>query len=202
MHKYDLTSLEISNIMEVSRTYAGLPPKTREHSLSLRKVRTMSRLETMAERIQKDLPEFIKLVPPTERSEGLYRRIRHIQKTGECCGFPMSMEQLREIIALAGRESVSDACLYLCRVLDRVHIERTLKTASNRLRIDDKVLYVAGKIKLLEWQMKYLSDLISGKYSMSDIVDAMEIALKKEVPAHYFISIFKKGYKAPKKCYN
>lgn len=162
----------------------------------------MSRLETMTERIQKDLPEFIKLVPPTERSEGLYRRIRHIQKTGECCGHPMTMEQLREIIALAGRESVSDACLYLCRVLDRVHVERTLKTASNRLRIDDRVLYVSGKIKLAVWQMKYLSDLVTGKYSEADIVDAMEIALKKEAPAHYFIGIMKKGYKAPKKCYN
>ena len=159
----------------------------------------MSRLTTMAERIQKDLPEFIKLVPPTERSEGLYRRIRHIQMTGECCGIPISMEQLKEIIALASRESVSDACLYLCRVMDRVHIERTLKTASNRLRIDDRVLYVAGKIKLLEWQIKYLSDLVTGKYSMDDIVCAMEIALEKEVPSHYFMSIMKRGYKPPKR---
>ena len=159
----------------------------------------MSRLETMTERIQKDLPEFIKLVPPTERSEGLYRRIRHIQKTGECCGFPMSMEQLKEIIALAGRESVSDACLYLCRVLDRVHVERTLKTASNRLRMDDRILYVAGKIKLLEWQIKYLSDLVAGKYSMDDIVCAMEIALKKETPARYFIGIMKHGYRPYKR---
>ena len=119
--------------------------------------------------------------------------------TGECCGIPMSMEQLKEIIALASRESVSDACLYLCRVLDRVHIERTLKTASNRLRIDDRILYVAGKIKLLEWQIKYLSDLVTGKYSMDDIVCAMEIALKKEVPSHYFMSIMKRGYKPPKR---
>ena len=159
----------------------------------------MSRLTTMAERIQKDLPEFIKLVPPTERSEGLYRRIRHIQMTGECCGIPISMEQLKEIIALASRESVSDACLYLCRVMDRVHIERTLKTASNRLRIDDRIIYVAGKIKLLEWQIKYLSDLVTGKYSMDDIVCAMEIALEKEVPSHYFMSIMKRGYKPPKR---
>lgn len=156
----------------------------------------------MAERIEKDLPEFIKLVPPTERSEGLYRRIRHIQMTGECCGVAMSMEQLKEIIALASRESVKDACLYLCRVLDRVHIERTLKTASNRLRIDDRILYVSGKIKLAIWQMKYLSDLVAGKYSMDDIVCAMEIALKKKKPSHYFIGIMKKGYKAPKLCYN
>ena len=158
----------------------------------------MSRLETMTERIKVDLPEFVKLVPPTERSEGLYRRIRHIQKTGECCGVPMTMEQLKEIIALAGRESVSDACLYLCRVLDRVHIERTLKTANNRLRIDNRVLYIAGKIKLAEWQMKYLSDLVTGKYSEADMVDAMEIALKKEKPAPYLIAIFKRGYKPAK----
>ena len=178
------------------------PSKRGSFTLLPERCKTMSRLETMTERISKDLPEFIKLVPPTGRSEGLYRRIRHIQKTGECCGFPMSMEQLKEIIALAGRESVSDACLYLCRVLDRLHIERTLKTADNRLKIDDRIRYVAGKIKLAVWQMKYLSDLVAGKYSMDDIVCAMEIALKKDVPAHYFIGIMKKGYKAPKKCYN
>ena len=162
----------------------------------------MSRLETMAERIKTDLPEFIALVPPTERSEGLYRRIRHIQMTGECCGHEMSMEQLKEIIALAGRESVNDKVLYLCRILDRAHIERTLKTASNRLTIDNMVLYVAGKIKLVDWQMKYLSDLITGKYSQADIVEAMEIALKKEVPTNYFIAIFKNGYKKRRWCYN
>lgn len=155
----------------------------------------MTRLETMTERIKEDLPEFVKLVPPTERSEGLYRRIRHIQKTGECCGVPMTMQQLKEIIALAGRESVSDACLYLCRVLDRVHIERTLKTANNRLRIDNRVLYIAGKIKMAEWQLKYLSDLVGGKYSEADMVDAMEIALKKEQPDRYLIAIFKRGFK-------
>lgn len=112
----------------------------------------------------------------------------------------MSMEQLKEIIALAGRESVSDACLYLCRVLDRVHVERTLKTASNRLRIDSRVLYVASKIKMAEWQIKYLSDLVSGKYSEADMVDAMEIALKKKTPSAYLIGIFKRGYK-PRKRY-
>ena len=187
--------------MEVSCELQPLRKK-RGNLLPQKGAKAMSRLETMTERIQKDLPEFIKLVPPTERSEGLYRRIRHIQKTGECCGFPMSMEQLREIIALASRESVSDACLYLCKVLDRVHVERTLKTASNRLRIDNKVLYVATKIKFATWQLKYLSDLVTGKYSMNDMVCAMEIALKKDVPAHYFIGIMKKGYTVPKKCYN
>ena len=158
----------------------------------------MSRLTTMTERIKEDLPEFVKLVPPTERSEGLYRRIRHIQKTGECCGVPMTMQQLKEIIDLAGRESVSDACLYLCRVLDRVHIERTLKTANNRLRIDDRILYVSSKIKLAIWQMKYLSDLVMGKYSEDDIVNAMEIALTKEHPDRYFLAIFKSGFKRKK----
>ena len=158
----------------------------------------MSRLETMAERIKTDLPEFIALVPPTERSEGLYRRIRHIQMTGECCGHEMSIDQLKEIIALAARESVVDKVLYLCRVLDRVHIERTLKTASNRLRIDDRILYVSSKIKLAVWQMKYLSDKVAGKYSEADIVDAMEVALKKEVPATYFMAIFSRGFKRKK----
>lgn len=156
----------------------------------------MSRLTTMAERIGADLPDFIKLVPPTERSEGLYRRIRHIQKTGECCGFKMSMEQLKEIIALAGRESVRDAVLYLCRVLDRLHVERTLKTASKRLCIDKRIASIGHYIKFeAEWQVKYLSDLITGKYSMDDLMCATEIAMKKNHPDRYLLAIFRNGWK-------
>lgn len=156
----------------------------------------MSRLTTMAERIGADLPEFIKLVPPTERSEGLYRRIRHIQKTGECCGFKMSMEQLKEIIALASRESVRDAVLYLCRVLDRLHVERTIKTASKRLCIDKRIKNIVHYVKLeSEWQVKYLSELITGKYSMDDLMVACEIAMKKDHPDRYLIAMFKRGFK-------
>ena len=152
----------------------------------------MSRLETMAKRISEDLPEFIELIPPTEVSEGLYRRIRHIQKTGECCGFEMSMEQLREIIALASRESVQKPLHFLCRVLDRLHVERTLKTATNRLRLDERIHTVKNYIKFeAEWQMKYLSDLISNKYSEDDIYSAMEIAMKKKYPARYMLAVFR-----------
>lgn len=159
----------------------------------------MSRLDTMYKRIKEDLPEFVELVPPSERSEGLYRRIRHIQKTNECCGHEMTMEQLKEIIALAGRESVRDAVCYLCRVLDKIHIERTLKTATNRLRISEKVKFVASVIKFkAEWQIKYLSDLIKNRYSMNDVVEAMEIALKKKDPERYFIAMFRNGLKGAK----
>lgn len=156
----------------------------------------MSRLTTMAERIGTDLPEFIKLVPPTEQSEGLYRRIRHIQKTGECCGFEMTMEQLKEIIALAARESVSKPLHYLCRVLDRVHVERTLKTASKHLSIDKRIASIGHYIKFeAEWQVKYLSDLITGKYSMDDLMCATEIAMKKNHPDRYLLAIFRNGWK-------
>lgn len=180
--------------------YDSHPPrKTGGSFLPPERNKRMSRLETMAKRIEKVMPEFVELVPPTERSEGLYRRIRHIQITGECCGHKMSLEQLKEIIALAGRESVRDACLYLCRVLDRLHIERTLETANNRLKLDRRLYYVSSKIKLAMWQMKYLSDLIHGKYSENDIACALEIAMKKKNPQAYFIGIFKKGYKAPQK---
>ena len=160
----------------------------------------MSRLDTMAEKIKEDLPEFIKLIPPTTRSEGLYRRIRHIQKTGECCGFSMSIDQLKEIIALAGRESVREPLLYLCRVLDRVHVERTLKTAQNRLKIDSRLRDIARYIKLsAEWQVKYISDRITGKYSMDDLMSACEIAMRKEKPEKYFIAMLKHGLKRRKR---
>lgn len=155
----------------------------------------MSRLDTMAKRIAEDLPEFVELIPPTEISEGMYRRIRHIQKTGECCGFPMTMEQLKEIIALASRESVHKPLHFLCRVLDRLHVEETLKTATNRLHIDERIRNVGHYIKFeTEWQVKYLSDLISGKYSIDDIMVATEIAMKKRQPVRYLLTMFKHGF--------
>lgn len=161
----------------------------------------MTRLEVMKQRIEEELPEFVELIPPTAQSEGLYRRIRHIQKTGECCGFQMTMDELREIIALAGRESVSKPLYYLCRVLDRLHVERTLKTARNRLRIDKRVRDIGRYVKFeAKWQVKYISDLITGKYSMADLMDACEIACKKKYPDRYFIAMLKNGLKRPKKC--
>lgn len=152
----------------------------------------MSRLDTMAKRISEDLPEFIELVPPTEVSEGLYRRIRHIQKTGECCGFEMSIEQLKEIIALAGSESVQKPLHFLCRVLDRLHVERTLKTATNRLRLDERIRNIGHYIKFeAEWQVKYLSDLISGRYSDDEVFCAVEIAMRKSYPDRYLLAMFR-----------
>lgn len=152
----------------------------------------MSRLETMAKRIAEDLPEFVELIPPTEVSEGLYRRIRHIQKTGECCGIAMSLDELREIIAVASNESVHKPIHFLCRVLDKVHVESTLKMAQNRLNIDERIRNVAHYVQFeFEWQVKYLSDLISGKYSMDDIMTATEIATKKKYPVRYLLAIFR-----------
>ena len=164
----------------------------------------MSRLETMAKRIAEDLPEFVELIPPSEISEGMYRRIRHIQKTGECCGFPMSMEQLKEIIALASAESVHKPLHFLCRVLDRLHIERTLKTATNRLNIDERIRNIGHYITFeARWQIKYLSDLITGKYSMDDLMVATEIAMKKQKPARYLLTMFRNGFDQKKMyCYN
>jgi len=164
----------------------------------------MSRLETMAERIKKDLPEFVELIPPTEVSEGLYRRIRHIQITGECCGFEMSMEQLKEIVSLAANESVQKPIHFLCRILDRLHIERTLKTATNRLNIDERIKNIGHYIVFESvWQVKYLSDLITGKYSMDDLMVATEIAMKKQQPVRYLLKMFRNGFDQSKLyCYN
>ena len=164
----------------------------------------MTRLEVMTNRIKKDLPEFVELVPPTPKSEGLYRRVRHIQKTGECCGIPMTMDELKQIIALAGRESVREPLLYLCRVLDRVHVEKTLRTARSRLKMDERVRDIARYVAFeAKWQVQYVSDMITGRYSMNDLMCACEIACKKKYPDRYFIKMLKNGLKRPKKlCYN
>lgn len=155
----------------------------------------MSRLETMAKRINEDLPEFIELIPPTEVSEGLYRRIRHIQITGECCGYKMSLEQLKEIIEMASAETIKNPINYLCRILDRLHVERTLETIKNRLNIDNRIYDILRYIKLKsQWQIKYLSDLISGKYSMNELMVACEIAMKKKQPDRYLLTMFRHGF--------
>lgn len=152
------------------------------------------RLCTMAEKISEEYPEFIELCPPNERSEGLYRRVRHIQKTGECCGYKMSEEQLHELFALAGRKSIKDPVLYLCRVIDRLHVERTLETLSRRLRPDNCVQVVAAKLQVQsEWTVKYWRDLLAGRYSMNDLMLAVEIAEGKERPAAYFTACFRGG---------
>ena len=163
----------------------------------------MSRLDTMRQRIEEDLPEFVDLIPPTKESEGIYRRIRHIQKTGECCGVKMSIEQLKQIIALASRESVSKPLCYLCRVLDRVHVEMTLRTVAKSEKIDCRVKDIARYVKLeAEWQVKYISDLITGKYSMNDLMLACEVATNKKYPDRYLIAMLKNGLKPKKICYN
>ena len=46
-----------------------------------------------------------------------------------------------------------------------------------------------------EWQVKYLSDLITGKYSMDDLMVACEIAMKKKNPDRYLLAMFRNGFK-------
>lgn len=157
------------------------------------------RLETMTERISEDLPEFVELIPPNEVSEGLYRRIRHIQKTGECCGFKMSLEQLKEIVEMASSPTIHDPVRYLCRILDRLHVKRTLQTASNRLKIDERLKNVCHYVRLNSaWQIKLLSDLIHGRYSMDDLMTACEVATKKRQPDRYLIKMFMHGFNRAK----
>lgn len=154
----------------------------------------------MTERIKADLPEFIKLIPPTAQSEGLYRRIRHIQKCRECCGVPMTIQQLKAIIKLASRESVKKPLQFLCVVLDRVHVEKTLQNALNREKLDIRVRSIGHYIQFeTEWQVRAISDLIRGRYSMDDLMTATEVATKKKNPARYLIGIFKRGYIPPEK---
>lgn len=152
------------------------------------------RLKSMATSIVEDYPEFVELCPPDARSEGLYRRIRHIQKTGECCGFKMSKEQLHELFALAGRNGIKDPVRYLCRVIDRLHVERTLETLRNRLRADNVLQNVAARLKVSsQWTVRYWGDLLLGRYSMNDIMIACEIAEGKDNPPAYFTAIFRNG---------
>lgn len=162
----------------------------------------MSRLQAMTQALRSQFADFIKLVPPDQRSEGLYRRIRHIQKMGECCGVEMSAEQLHQIIALAARKTVKDPVLYLCRVLDRVHVEKTLETVREYARrqstLDLRVRSMAKYVRIeAAWQLKVLSDRIHGKYSMNDLMTACEIAAKKKQPARYLLAMFRDGYKKP-----
>lgn len=152
------------------------------------------RLRAMATSLAEEYPEFIELCPPTRRSEGLYRRVRHVQKTGKCCGFKMSPAQLHELFALAGRKSVKDPVLYLCRIIDRLHVERTIATLKKRLRAENALQNVAARLQARgSWELKYWGDLVLGRYSMDDIMRACEIAEGKDNPPAYFTAVFRNG---------
>lgn len=157
----------------------------------------------MTARIREDFPEFIKLIPPTEKSEGLYRRIRHIQAKGECCGVPMTKDQLRQIMALAGHKSVKNPLNYLCVVIGRARVEKTLlglkKARKEHAPLDVRIKQMAKYIHFESaWQVRVLSGWISGKYSMDDLMTACEIAQNKENPVRYLLAMFRHGYKKPR----
>lgn len=153
---------------------------------------------TMANRIKVDFPEFVEMLPPTERNDGLYRRIRHIQAKGDCCGVPMSKDELRAVIALAQSETIKDKNAYLCVCLSRFKIEKTLESirAKREMRTSEVARafakYVAG---ITAWQLRTAFGLARGKYSMNDVVCMCELCAKKEKPASYLIGILRRGYK-------
>ena len=152
------------------------------------------RLKSMAKSIAKEYPEFLKLVPPTERATGLYRRIRSIQIKGKCCGYDMSKEQLKEILALAGRDSVRDKLAYMCRIIDKLHTKRTLEIVDRRLTDNPSVANAVRRLKVSsEYTIKLWRDMLIGKYSLDDIMIACEIAEKKDNPPAYFTAIFRNG---------
>lgn len=155
------------------------------------------RLRTMAKRIAVDFPEFIELVAPVDKHNGLYRRIRHIQAKGDCCGVEMTKAELRAALKLANRDTVKDKAKYLCVMLDKFHIEKTLniirqnQDIATNPQVHTIVKYLA--INSI-WHVRVIAGLIGRKYSMADVVAMCELAKTKEKPARYLIGILKKGY--------
>ena len=154
---------------------------------------------TMYNRLKEDFPEFVEMFPPNEKNDGLYRRIRHIQKTGECCGFEMTQDELRAIIHLCKSETVKDPFAYLITILARYRVEQTLQNIRASLEIGKSeqiravAKYVVG---ITKWQLKTAYNLMRGKYTMNDVIIMCELAAKKEKPAAYFLGILKRGYSA------
>lgn len=152
---------------------------------------------TMANRIKEDFPEFLEMFPPTDENDGLYRRVRHIQKNGDCCGVEMTKDELRAVLALCQGETVIDKYNYLCKCLGRFRIEQTLESirAKREMRTSEIVRafakYIVG---ITAWQLRTAFGLARGKYSMNDVVCMCEIAAKKEKPASYLIGILRRGY--------
>lgn len=155
------------------------------------------RLMTMAERIKVDFPGFVEMIPPEDKYNGLYRRIRHIQAQGDCCGEEMTKDELRAALRLARKETVKDKAAYLCVILDKFHILKTLNiirqnqdiAANPQVRAIVKYLAISSA-----WQVRVIAGLIGRKYSMDDIVCMCELAQKKKYPTRYMIGILKKGY--------
>ena len=157
------------------------------------------RTQTMYNRIKDDFPEFVEMFPPNEKNDGLYRRIRHVQKTGECCGVKMTNDELRAIIHLCKSDTVKCPFAYLITILGRYRVEQTLANVRASLEMGKSeqiravAKYVAG---ITKWQLKTAYNLMRGKYSMNDVVIMCEICAKKEKPAAYLLGILRRGYHA------
>lgn len=157
-------------------------------------VKDKQRLSVMVERLKEAVPDIDKKIEPDAVSFGIYKRLRHIQIKGECCGVPMGLDELREAVELATRASVKNPVNYLCRILSKKCIQETLKTIKARLMklgaqavalVKSAVKYAGLKT---QEEIKYVASKIYKGFSMNDVVILGEKASKKSNPAHYFIA--------------
>ena len=152
----------------------------------------------MASKLKVDLPEFVRLFPPTNLDNyGTYIRVRSIQMKGKCCGVALSMDDMHDIIALCARDTVRDKASYLGKMLSRFQINATLRHiySNRKLRVDERIRAVAKYVRgLTSWQLKAIWGFIEKKYSLADIIDMCELCNRKEKPGAYMLGILKKGF--------
>lgn len=149
-------------------------------------------VQVMARRVAEEYPEFIVALSPSEKTDGMYRRLRAVQKNNLCCGEPINKAEVKEVILLALRDGVRNFASYLGKCLSRGGIKHTLEIVRGRLK---KVMWegaVCNRLGIWGETVKFWKSL-AHDWSEDSIMRAVEIAQKKKDPVAYFTTILKRG---------
>ena len=103
--------------------------------------------------------------------------------------------EINAIANLCNNPKIKNKGKYFAKIVSRNNLEGTLTYVRRVLKRNIEAMrYLAQKITTEQCTLCWMADKISGKYSMKNVVDMVEIALKKKQPDRYLIGILKKGY--------
>ena len=103
--------------------------------------------------------------------------------------------EINAIVGICNNPKIKNKGKYFAKIVSRNNLEGTLAYVRRVLKRNIEAMrYLAQKITTEQRTLCWMADKISGKYSMKNVVDMVDIALKKKQPDRYLIGILKKGY--------
>lgn len=104
--------------------------------------------------------------------------------------------EINAIASLCNNPKVKSKGRYFSKITSKKNIDGTLAYIRRVLKRNIEAMrYLAQKITTEQRKLCWMADKISdGKYSMKNVVDVVDIALRKKQPDRYLMGILKKGY--------